>query len=360
MRLVIEPRSQVAASWYWAAPVVAVLASGAVGGLLFALLGREPLVALKAFFLSPLASPWGLAELALKATPLVLIAIGLAFGFKAGVWNIGAEGQLTLGAICGGGIALSLTGTDSPWVLPLVLTASVAGGMLWAAIPALLKARLNVSEILVSLMLAYVAELLLAALVYGPWKDPAGFNFPQSRMFDPAATLAVLWPGTRLHVGALVALAIVGIAWFVDRFTLVGFALRTVGLAPKAATYAGFSREHAIWGSMLVSGGLAGLAGGFEITGPIGQLLPDISPGYGFTAIIVAFLGRLQPFGILLAALLVALSYLGAEHAQIEARIPQAAAGVFQGMLLFSLLASDFFTRYRIRGLPRRWHEGTA
>lgn len=349
MRLSIEPRSHVPGILLWSVPLFAAVTTVLAGGLLFALLGRDPIVALRAFFISPLASVWGLGELALKATPLVLIAIGLAFGFRAGVWNIGAEGQLTFGAICGGGVALWFWGMDAPLVLPLVLAAGIAGGMLWAAVPAFLKARFDVNEILVSLMLSYVAVLLLQALVYGPWKDPEGFNFPQSRMFDPAATLAPLWPGTRLHAGALVALAIVLIAWLFGRQTMAAFRLRTVGLAPRAAACAGFSRERVIWATMLASGGLAGLAGVFEITGPIGQLVPQISPGYGFTAIIVAFLGRLHPFGILFAALLVALSYIGGENAQIEAGVPQAAAGLFQGMLLFFVLASDFFTRYRIR-----------
>lgn len=360
MPLRIEPRSHVPRGLLWAAPALALLATVLAGGLLFALLGRDPVVALRAFFVTPLSSVYGLGELGLKATPLVLIATGLAFGFRAGVWNIGAEGQLTFGAICGGGVALWFWGTDAPFVLPLVLVAGIAGGMLWAAVPAFLRARFEVNEILVSLMLSYVAVLLLQALVYGPWKDPEGFNFPQSRMFDPAATLAPLWPGTRLHAGALVALAVVALAWLFGRHAMAAFRLRTVGLAPRAAACAGFSRERAIWGTMLASGGLAGLAGTFEITGPIGQLVPQISPGYGFTAIIVAFLGRLHPVGILFAGLLVALSYIGAENAQIEAGVPQAAAGLFQGMLLFFLLASDFFTRYRIRRQhPARPHRGT-
>lgn len=359
MALGIEPRTEASAFWRFASPVFAVLATMLAGALLFAFLGRDPVVALRAFFVSPLSSVYGLGELGLKATPLVLIAVGLAFGFRAGVWNIGAEGQLTLGAICGGGVALALSGTHAPLALPLVISAGILGGMLWAAIPAFLRARLEVNEILVSLMLSYVALLLLQALVYGPWKDPEGFNFPQSRMFDPAVILEPLWPGTRLHGGAVFALLLVAAAWILDAVGMAAFRLRTLGLAPRAAAYAGFNRRRIVWGTMLASGGLAGLAGVLEVVGPIGQLVPQISPGYGFTAIIVAFLGRLHPLGILLAALLVALSYIGSENAQIEAGLPQAAAGVFQGMLLLFLLAADFFVRYRVRRIntPRRARE---
>lgn len=352
MPLAVEARPEPARGLLWATPVIAVLATVIAGALLFGFLGRDPVVALRAFFVTPVSSLYGLGELGLKATPLVLIGVGLAFGFRAGVWNIGAEGQFTIGAVCGGGIALWLWGSDSAWALPLMTLAGILGGMGWAAIPAFLKARFEVNEILVSLMLTYVAILLLSALVYGPWKDPEGFNFPQSRMFDPSATLPHLWPGTRLHVGALVVVAVVLAAWFVHARTMAGFRVRVVGLAPLAAAYAGFSRRRTIWATMLASGGLAGLAGVFEVAGPIGQLVPQVSPGYGFTAIIVAFLGRLHPLGTVLAGLLVALSYIGGENAQIEAGVPQAATGLFQGMLLFFLLASDFLVRYRLVWRP--------
>jgi general nucleoside transport system permease protein len=316
---------------------------------LFLLLGHEPRRALWALFVSPLTSLYGLAELGVKATPLALIAVGLALGFRAGVWNIGAEGQFTLGAIAAGGMALIFWGTESALQLPLMLLAGILGGMAWAAVPAFCRARLGVNEILVSLMLTYVAGLLLSWLVYGPWKDPQGFNFPQTRMFDYAAALPILIDGTRLHMGAVLAILVVIVAALILNHTLLGFAIRTVGAAPAAARYAGFSEGRIVWITLLSSGGLAGLAGMLEVAGPLGQLVPVISPGYGFTAIIVAFLGRLQPVGILAAALLLALSFIGAENAQIEAGLPRAVTGIFQGLLLFLLLASDVLVRYRIR-----------
>jgi simple sugar transport system permease protein len=227
--------------------------------------------------------------------------------------------------------------------------AGILGGMAYASIPAFLKTRFGVNEILTSLMLTYVAVLFLSTLVYGPWKDPDGFNFPQSRMFSDSALLPIVLENTRMHLGTVIGLLVAVAGWVVMTFTIIGFEIRVVGQAPAAARFAGFSRNRMIWLSLLVGGGLAGLAGTFEVAGPIGQIIPVISPGYGFTAIIVAFLGRLHPLGIILSGLLMALSYIGGENAQVEVGLPQAVTGVFQGLLLFFLLASDFLVRYRIR-----------
>ncbi|MFO1038389.1 MAG: ABC transporter permease [Geminicoccaceae bacterium] len=342
----LEPRKEPSTTLLWTTPIIAVALTVVAGFVLFTILGHDPVASLLAFFVSPVSTLYGLAELGVKATPLVLIGLGLAIGFRAGVWNIGAEGQLTLGAIAGGGVGLLFYNVDSVFALPCMLLAGVLGGMAWAAIPAFLKARLDVNEILVSLMLTYVATLLLSFLVYGPWKDPEGFNFPQTRTFTTA--LPIVLEGTRLHIGALLALVAVALAWLALSRTLFGFEIKVQGQAAAAARYAGFSRSRLIWVTLLLSGGLAGLAGVLEVAGPIGQLVPVISPGYGFTAIIVAFLGRLNPVGILLAGLLVALSYIGGENAQIEVGLPQAVTGVFQGLLLFFLLATDVLVRYRV------------
>ena len=332
-----------------ATPVIAVGLTVVAGFVLFALLGRDPVNGLYQFFISPVSTHYGLAELGVKATPLILIALGLAVGFRAGIWNIGAEGQLTLGAIAGGGGALLFWNVDGLYVLPLMVIAGVLGGMAWTAIPAFLKARFEVNEILVSLMLTYVATLLLSLLVHGPWKDPEGFGFPESRLFTDSALMPVILEGTRLHVGAAFVPLAALFTWVLLARTLVGFQVRVIGQAPSAARFAGFSRTRMIWFCFLLAGGLAGLAGLFEVAGPVQQLVPTISPGYGFTAIIVAFLGRLHPLGIVLAGLLVALSYLGGENAQIAAGLPQAVTGVFQGLLLFFLLGSDVLVHYRLR-----------
>lgn len=345
----IEPRRESPRSLLYATPLLAVVLTVVAGFFIFLAMGYDPLLALYHFFISPLTSFYGWSELFVKGAPLILIGVGLAVGFRANVWNIGAEGQLTMGAIAGGAVALAFWGEENWITLPLMCGAGIAGGMAYAAIPAFLKTRFGVNEILTSLMLTYVATLFLSTLVYGPLKDPLGFNFPQSRMFGDDALLPILLSGTRLHLGTLVALAVAVAGWVLMSFTIVGFQVRVLGQAPAAARYAGFSAKRIVWFCLLLSGGLAGLAGLFEVAGPIGQLVPSISPGYGFTAIIVAFLGRLNPLGIVLSGLLMALSYIGGETAQVEVGLPQAVTGVFQGLLLFFLLASDFLVRYRLR-----------
>lgn len=348
MGIRIEKRRVISNTLLYLTPPLSVLATMIAGLFVFALLGFSPLTTMYHFFISPLTTGYGVAELFLKAAPLIMIAVGLAAGFRANVWNIGAEGQLIMGAIAGGCVALFFHGQDGFWILPLMGIAAILGGMAWGAIPAFLKTRYEVNEILTSLMLTYVASLFLSVLVFGPLKDPGGFNFPQSKMFSQSATLPIVLEGTRLHAGVLIAI-LIGIAgWIIMARTLNGFQIRVTGLAPAAARYAGFNRNRVIWTTLMATAGLAGLAGMFEVAGPIGQLVPSISPGYGFTAIIVAFLGRLNPLGIIAAGLLMALSYIGGENAQVAVGLPKAATGLFQGMLLFFVLASDFLVRYRV------------
>jgi ABC-type uncharacterized transport system permease subunit len=356
MAIRLEARGAPSRAMVWASPLIAVALTVVASMVMFALLGKDPAAAIYNYFIDPLTTRNGVAELFVKATPLVLIGVGLSFCFRANVWNIGAEGQLTIGALAGGGLGLAFYEVDTVFLLPAMLLAGVLGGMAWAAIPALLKTRFNTNEILTSLMLTYVALLVLSYLVHGPWKDPDGFNFPESRLFHDAATLPRLIPGTRLHIGWLLTVALTGVAWLVLARHILGFQIRVIGLAPAAASFAGFREKRIVWTTLLISGGAAGLAGVMEVAGPIGQIVPVISPGYGFTAIIVAFLGRLHPFGVLLGGLLMALTYLGGESAQITMNLPNAVTGVFQGMLLFFLLASDVLVRYRIRigGAARR------
>ena len=345
----LEQRPEPAKSMVYVSPLIAVLLTVITSMVVFAILGVDPVRAIEAFFIEPISNLDGLAELCVKATPLVLIGVGLSFGFQANVWNIGAEGQLTLGALAGGGLALALFNQESILLVPAMIVAGVLGGMAWAAIPALLKPRFNTNEILTSLMLTYVALLLLSYLVHGPWKDPQGQNFPESRLFHASAMLPVVVEGTRLNVGWLLALFVVAGCWVLMTRHIFGFQVKVIGMAPMAASFAGFREKRIVWMTLLLSGGCAGLAGVIEVAGAIGQIVPVISPGYGFTAIIVAFLGRLHPVGVLLAGLLMALTYLGGDSAQITMNLPNAVTGVFQGMLLFFLLASDVLIRYRIR-----------
>jgi general nucleoside transport system permease protein len=330
-------------------PILALIFSLVAGVFLFIIMGVSPFAALHAFFVEPLSTSYGLSELGVKATPLVLIGVALSLGFKAGVWNIGAEGQLTIGGLCGGAVALFFYEQEGFHIIPLMLLAGIAGGMLWASIVAFLRVRFNANEILTSLMLSYVAGLFLNLMVHGPLKDPEGFNFPESRLFSDSAILPVLIEGSRLHIGAIMALVAVAIGWIILSRTLLGYQIKVAGSAPAACEHAGFSREKIIWTTLLLGGGVAGLAGIIEVSGPIGQLLPNISPGYGFTAIIVAYVGRLHPVGALFAGILLALTYLGGETAQIRLNLPVAVTGVFQGLLLFFLLASDVLINYRLQ-----------
>jgi ABC-type uncharacterized transport system permease subunit len=336
-----------------AAPLIAALAMLATGFLVFAWLGKNPWSALQVFFIKPLDSLYGLGELLLKATPLALCGLGLALGFRANVWNIGAEGQLTLGAICGGGVALFWGVALGKLAIPVSLLAGILGGAAWAAIPAFLRTRFNTSEILVSLMLVYIAQLLLNFLLHGPWRDPDGFNFPQSKAFDDAVLLPVLIDGQRATIAFLLMLILAVAAWVFSSRLFAGFRMLVSGQAPAAAAYAGFSERRNVWLALLLSGGAAGLAGVCEVIGPIGRLQADISPGYGFAAIIVAFVGRLHPVGIVLAAMLMSLLYLGGESVQLELQLPAAVTGLFQGLLLFYLLAADLFVRFRVARIPR-------
>lgn len=333
----------------YAAPLLASLAMLFTAWLVFASLGTSPAAALYAFFIEPLTSTYGLGELLLKATPLTLCALGLALGFKANVWNIGAEGQFTMGAIAGGGVALFFGTQLGQLAIPVMLLAGVLGGMAWAAIPAFLRTRFNTSEILVSLMLVYIAQLYLAYLLHGSWRDPEGFNFPQSKGFDDHTLLPLLFEGGRVTIAFPMALIIAAACWFFASKTFAGYRMLVAGMAPAAAAYAGFSEKRNIWLALLISGATAGLAGVCEVAGPIGRLQPSISPGYGFAAIIVAFIGRLHPLGIVLASLLMALLYLGGESVQLSLQLPAAITGLFQGMLLFYLLAADLFVGFRLR-----------
>ncbi len=345
----LEPRPAPSRAWTWGSPLLALGITVLIGLALFSLMGKDPVRGLQVFFWEPIKSPYALGELGIKATPLLLIALGLAVCFRSNVWNIGAEGQFIIGAIAAGGVAL-LAGKDTGrWILLAVLAAGVAGGMVWAGITALLRDRFNASEILVSLMLVYVAIQVLGYLVYGPWKDPAGFNFPQTRTFDAATQVPRLMSGSRLHLGAVMALAGAALLWAYLFRTRSGFAQQVGGLAPAAARYAGFSSRRALWVALLISGAAAGLAGALEVAGPIGQLTPHVPAGYGFAAIIVAFVGRLHPAGMVLSAILLSMFYIGGELAQSRLGLPKSITGVFQGLLLFALLACDTLVNFRLR-----------
>jgi len=345
----LEARAQPSRGWSYASPLLALVLTVVIGVLLFLALGKDPVAGLRVFFWEPIKSSYALGELTVKATPLLLIALGLAVCFRSNVWNIGAEGQYVMGAIFAGGVALLADKHSSGAIVIPILLAGMLGGMLWAALTAWLRDRFNANEILVSLMLVYVAVLILNYLVAGPWKDPQGYNFPQSKTFELATRIPRLFEGSRVSIGVFLALALVALSWVFLFRTRAGFAQQVGGLAPAAARYAGFSSRRALWLALLVSGGMAGLAGALEVAGPIGQLTPYVPAGYGFAAIIVAFVGRLHPVGMVFSAILMSMFYIGGELAQSRLGLPKSLTGVFQGLLLFTLLACDTLVNYRLR-----------
>jgi simple sugar transport system permease protein len=350
----LEKRPQPSQIWTYTTPVLAVILTMIAGGILFAFLGKDPLVAIRTIFWDPLFSEFAFyyrPQLLVKGAPLVLIAIGLSLGFRAGIWNIGAEGQYIVGALAGAGVALALYPLEAWWLFPAMVIAGALGGMLWAMIPALLKVKFGTNEILVSLMLVYVAEQLLASMSLGLMKNPEGFGFPGSRnlqQYDSAHN-GELIAGSGMHWGVVAAFIAVIFAYVLLNRHMLGFHIRLTGEAPRAARFAGVIPARLILFCLGASGALAGLAGMFEVSGPAGQVSIDFNVGYGFTAIIVAFLGRLHPVGILLAGGLMALTYIGGEIAQSKLGLPSAAIQLFQGMLLFFLLAVDVLTNFKIK-----------
>lgn len=349
MRIELERRPGMSGFFAIVSPLIALLLTVVFGGIMFAMLGKDPVDALYSFFIEPLLEVWSLHELAIKAAPLILIGVGLSVAYRSNNWNIGAEGQFTIGAISGSFLPVVFYEWHSPLVLPLMMITGMVGGALYAAIPALLKTRFNTNEILTSLMLVYIAQLFLDWLVRGLWRDPAGYNFPQSRAFVTEAVLPEMLASGRAHYGfAFAIIAAIGV-WFMMRYMLKGFQVVVLGQSERAGRFAGFSSRGMVWFSMLFSGALAGLAGISEVSGSIGHLQPSISPGYGFTAIIVAFLGRLNPLGIIASGLVLALTYLGGEGAQLSIGVSDKVTRVFQGLLLFFVLSCDTLIHYRVK-----------
>ena len=349
----LEKRPQPSRAWSMATPLVAVLATMIAGGLLFAILGKDPVEAIRTIFWEPLFGEFAFyyrPQLLIKGAPLVLIAIGLSLGFRAGIWNIGAEGQYIMGALFGAGMGLAFYPHEAWYIFPLMVLAGAFGGWIWAMIPAFLKVRFGTNEILVSLMLVYVAEQFLASMSLGLLKNPEGFGFPGSRNLQQyeSAHNADLIAGSGMHWGVVAALIAVIFAYVLLNRHMLGYQIRLTGEAPRAARFAGVNPARLVLFCLGASGMLAGLAGLFEVSGPSGQVSIDFNVGYGFTAIIVAFLGRLHPVGILLAGGLMALTYIGGDIAQSNMGLPSAAIQVFQGMLLFFLLAFDLLTNFRI------------
>ncbi|MDA0331931.1 MAG: ABC transporter permease [Proteobacteria bacterium] len=350
----MTPRKHISLQRTLVTPVVSIMMTLCVGAAIFAILGYDPLAALYQFFIAPLSRPDQVADLFVKACPLIITATGLVFCYRANVWNIGAEGQIVMGAVCAGGVALFVPGLPDILLMPTMILAAMVGGMAWALIPGILKARFNTNEILVSLMLTYVAALFIDWLVRGPWRDPQSFGFPLTKSYDEAALIQrVDLPGIgtlgQLHWGVVAALVLALVAYFVMSRTLFGFQVKVMGDAPRAGAFSGFCAARTTIGVLCISGACAGVAGMVEVSANMGQLQPEVSFGYGFTAIIVAFLARLNPLGVIAAGLVIALAELGGDSAQMALGMPKVVTGVFKGILLFMLLAGETFNRFQLR-----------
>ncbi|VAW21386.1 Nucleoside ABC transporter, permease protein 1 [hydrothermal vent metagenome] len=352
MQIRLEKRAEPSKKMVFITPLMAIILTMITGAVIFSIIGYDGIGAVREIFLTPLTNSLKWQDLGVKAAPLILIGVGLAIGYRANVWNIGAEGQYVVGALAGTGVALATWDMQGWWILPLMIIAGIAGGMAYAAIPAFLKVRLRVSEILTSLMLTYVAIQLLYYLVQGPWKDPTGFGFPQTRLFNQSQVLPMVVPGTVMHLGVPIAIIVALIFAFLMTRSIFGFQVRVVGAAEQAARYGGFSSAKTVWLVLMISGGLAGLAGILEAAGPFEQMVPGFPSNYGFTAIIVAFLGRLNPLGVIFAGFVLAITYVGGDVAQTTIGLPKAATGLFQALMLFYLLASDILIRYRVVAKP--------
>jgi simple sugar transport system permease protein len=350
--LKVQPRLESSKMMSWFSPFIAVALTMAVSSLMFVWLDVDPIKAFQVFVLMPFSDSYNLGELLVKSAPLMLCAIGLALCYRANMWNIGAEGQLLIGAVASSAVAVTATDDSGFGAFLLTVGAGVIAGALWAGIPTWLNRRFHTNIILTTIMLNYISLYILLWAVHGPLRDPSGFGFPESAVFVDAVIMSPLMESGRATMSIVIAV-IVAIAsgWMLFK-TLPGFKLRVMGSERAAAKYAGFSENKLVWGVMLFAGAMAGFAGAAEVMGPIGQLVPSVSPGYGYAAIIVAYLGRLNPIGVIIAALFMGALYMGSDLAQIELNLPTAVTGLFQGTLLFFLLACDFLIYYRF--VPNR------
>ena len=348
MRIRFEKRLAPSRLMLVATPIASVLLTMLLGALIFQLIGFDGPRAIYETFVTPIVASYKWQDVMIKAAPLIIIALGLSLGNIAKVWNIGAEGQYIIGALAGAGVAFALPDAGG-WIIPIRIAAGIIGGAAWAAIPAFLRTRFGVNEVLSSLMLVYVALQVLNYLVTGPWKDPNGHNFPQTPPLSDAQQLPHALPGTPIPPGLVVAVVLTLLFWVLTTRSVYGFSVRTVGAAPDAARYGGFDASRTVWSTLMISGGMAGLAGILEVASQLGQINLGFPSGYGFTAIIVSFLGRLHPIGVFLAGLILAVTYVGGQVAQTVVHVPNATAGIFQATMLFFILASDILVRYRVR-----------
>jgi len=352
MKIVFEKRKSISRTALFVVPAASFMVSLILTGLVLFIFRTNPFTTFAAMFQGAFGSANGFSETLVKAIPLMLTGLGVALAFKLKFWNIGAEGQLMLGGIAAAWVALfQSAGLPPSLVLPACLIVGCVGGALWASIPAFLKTRLNVDETLVTLMLNYVAILFAEYLYYGPWRDPKGYGFPGSAPFPEAAWLPRLLG--RAHIGIYFALVLAVILWIVIKRTRWGFELTIIGASPKAARYQGIAVKRNIFLAVILSGAFCGLAGACEVTGISHRLQQGLNLGYGFTAIIIAWMSQLNPIAIPFVGLLMGGIHVGRDQVQLMMGLPSAMGTVMQGLILFPMLAGSLFTEYRIKRIGR-------
>jgi ABC-type uncharacterized transport system permease subunit len=348
MRLHFEKRKSASTVVLFAVPILSFLVSLILTALLLLAFGVNPLATFSAMLKGAFGSGRAFTETLVKAIPLMLTSLGVALAFKLRFWNIGAEGQLVIAGVGTAWVALFWSGWVPPSILlPIAMLVGCVAGSLWAGIPAILKTSIGVDETLVTLMLNYVAILAADSLYYGPWRDPKGYGFPGSAPFPQAAWLPRI--SGRAHIGLYFALVLAAILWIVLNRTRWGFELKIIGSSPKAARYEGISVERNVVLAILASGALCGLAGACEVTGISHRLQQGLAIGYGYTAIIVAWMAQLNPIAIVPVSVLMASLLVGGDQVQMKMGLPSAMSSVMQGMILFPMLAGSLFTEFRIR-----------
>lgn len=331
----------------WWMTIASVLFALLVCGIFIAANGMNPFPVYKKLLSGAFGSTFGLTETLVKSIPLLLCGLGVSVAYRISVWNIGAEGQFAAGAIAATAVTIYLPDLPIYLSIPLMLVCGIAAGGFWGLLTAIPRTYFQVNELITSLMLNYVALLTLNYFVFGPWKDPKGFNFPGTPMFNEAQSLPVLGD-TRLHLGLMFAVVAVILYAFTIRYTRWGYELRLIGANPEAAKNAGIPISRHILIVMIISGGLAGLAGMSEVSGVTHRLMYGISPGYGYTAIIVAWLAKLNPFGLVVSSFLFGGLIVGGYSVQTIG-LPSSISSMLQGAILFFLIAGDTIGKFRLR-----------
>ncbi len=343
---VIEKRLVPSSTSFVIVPLVSIILALLVGAVFLVLSGHNFWEVYKVMFAGAFGSIYGITETIVKAIPLTITGLGVALAFRMQLWNIGGEGQLYMGAFAATWVALNFSDAEEWWVLPLMITLGMLAGGLWALVPAIPRAIWGVNEIITTLMLNYVAIFWVDYLVYGPWKDPNGYNFPLTAPFSPAAILPVLGH-SRIHAGLFFGLFIALLFYIIIYHTRWGYEIRVCGESPDAARYAGININKNILLVMFVSGAVCGLAGMAEVSGIAHRLQHGLSTGYGYTAIIIAWLSRLHPFVIIVVAFLFGALQVGGYIVQTSG-IPSSMVAMLQGLLLFFVLGGELLTNYRI------------